>query len=121
MLRDITHIDITLDGQLKEISGLTWLPWIGCDYQMNKYSDRILIVGESHYDWHDNESKLKLENKNFTRFVIEEQGLSHLSDWQQKEGEWYWRLVRNLEKTFLGKEPENDNKIEYFLALGRFL
>lgn len=112
MLQDITHIDLTLDEQLKEITKLNWLPWIGRDYKMNKYSDRLLVVGESHYDWREYDSLTKLQNRDFTRFVIEEQGLSHLSNWQQKEREWYWRLVRNLEKTFFNEQFIDSNKRE---------
>ena len=37
----------SFDLELKKISGLTWLPWIGEQYENNE--QRILLVGESHY------------------------------------------------------------------------
>lgn len=34
--------------QFNNINGLTWLPWVGSEYQ-NLSNDRILFIGESHY------------------------------------------------------------------------
>jgi hypothetical protein len=43
------HLDTSFDELLKSLlaTGLRWIPWIGREY--SKCSERILVVGESHY------------------------------------------------------------------------
>lgn len=55
------------DKFLNNISGLTWLPWIGNEYSY----DNFLILGESHYRY-DNFSTLDIEkNRMETRECVE--------------------------------------------------
>ena len=59
------------DYQLENISGLTWLPWVGSNYFNAKY--RVLIAGESHYCIGDNiedEIEGTKNNKYFTREIV---------------------------------------------------
>ena len=51
------------DESLKIIKGLTWLPWVGNNYQNTKC--RTLVIGESHY--HTNDIKLR---ESFTDILL---------------------------------------------------
>lgn len=67
---DIKDEEGRMDIGLEKVEGLTWLPWIG-----NKYSlrdNRILVLGESHYQ-HGGYTCHEIEgNQNYTRDVISE-------------------------------------------------
>ena len=54
------------DDQLKRISGLTWLPWIGKNYSVGS----ALILGESHYCYGDHTLDDIENDCNETRSVI---------------------------------------------------
>jgi hypothetical protein len=61
------------DQELSELAGLKWLPWIGNHYFDIEQKQRILVVGESHYDDDDTQASIEKVNKNtFTRDVISE-------------------------------------------------
>lgn len=70
------HIDNSLDNDLLNISGLTWLPWIGKAYKNN--NKRLLIVGESHYAFGKDDNEYQqhfneaFEDLYFTRQCIYE-------------------------------------------------
>jgi hypothetical protein len=78
------HIDNSFDQILLNVSGLTWLPWVGKDFKKN--SRRLLIVGESHYALGDNDEdfqkrfKVATDNKTFTRECIYESPVC--GDWR---------------------------------------
>lgn len=85
----------SFDLELKKISGLTWLPWIGEQYENNE--QRILLVGESHYTKPDEKlsieqaKELLLRDENFTREVIKECPIEKL---------WRNNMFDNLHRTF---------------------
>jgi len=62
------------DSDLEEIKGLRWLPWIGKEYI---YSERMLIVGESHYLTGTEKNRLEAEQQNFTRNVVQTFCIDH--------------------------------------------
>jgi len=66
--------DKTFDNEFKKI--LKWIPWIGMEYTSN-IGKRLLIVGESHYIWsNDNDVVSSINNEGFTRNIIHEKGLN---------------------------------------------
>lgn len=79
-------IDKSFDKKLEEISNLTWLPWIGKNF--NKANRKLLIVGESHYAFSDNDVEYEkrfretTEDKELTRKCIYESPIC--SDWPNK-------------------------------------
>lgn len=41
------------DRLVSEAADLTWFPWIGCSYLAAPETDRLLVIGESHYIGND--------------------------------------------------------------------
>ncbi len=78
------HIDNSFDKNLLNIRDLTWLPWIGKDFKKNER--RLIIVGESHYTFGDNDEDYQkhfqeaTNNKTFTRECIYESPVC--GDWR---------------------------------------
>lgn len=65
---------MSTDQAFKRIDGLSWYPFVGRDYQRLKDSNKVLLVGESHYHYNSEGNATALtSNPNFTRRVIEEQ------------------------------------------------
>ena len=65
----------SFDKEFKKINTLKWLPWVGENYEHQ--NPQLLIVGESHYAWEDEEDtpeevKSYLEKDDFTRAVLEQ-------------------------------------------------
>ncbi len=90
------HIDKSFDKQLEAITKLTWLPWIGKSY--NEANRKLLIVGESHYNFAESdeeyEKKFKeaTEDKEFTRKTIYESPICC---------EWTSNTFENIHRVFL--------------------
>jgi hypothetical protein len=92
-----------MEKQLQKLvseSTLKWLPWIGNAYQNSNI--KFLIVGESHYSGISPESKLKHQNENFTRIVINELALRYLTN-DKRSG----TLYRNLNLSLIGEKSSN--------------
>jgi len=66
MLEDI---DTCYDDQFATVDDLKWLPWIGKNYKDGS-KNKLLLVGESHYDWGSHDSLMQLEDPDFTRWFI---------------------------------------------------
>ena len=64
------HCSNAFDSDFNGIKGLTWLPWVGRHFSKRPQGVRLLIVGESHYDWEESGSKDALQKPNFTRCVV---------------------------------------------------
>lgn len=68
------------DTALRNIDGLTWLPWIGSQYDTE--GERVLIIGESHYNYGED---VEFFNKNTikdlytTRKVVEYYPVEHIA------------------------------------------
>ena len=96
------------DGELNSLSSLTWLPWVGNNYDTPQ--GRFLIVGESHYynaeDDVESQRNEVLANKYFTREVIKECPIEN--DWENK-------TFSNLHACLSGSYGQKFDKIwEYF-------
>jgi hypothetical protein len=111
------NVDTRFDNEFMGISGLTWFPWVGKDYFSKNVEKRLLIIGESHYDWREEGSKIQLADKAFTRNVVEQQGLM-LSNYK------HWRFMRNIEKAFFAEHTTSNEKREilwYSVAFYNFV
>jgi hypothetical protein len=70
------HLDTSFDGHFETMrgTGLTWLPWVGKEYNTGK----VLIVGESHYTAElaladaSNKKFRTIENPRYTREIVAE-------------------------------------------------
>jgi hypothetical protein len=66
------------DDLLQKVENLQWLPWIGADFLSLDTQDRILIVGESHYQSEDTPSDTKnVMDKGFTRTVVNDVAMNN--------------------------------------------
>lgn len=77
------------DKSFLKIEQLNWLPWIGKEYINIPANKKILFVGESHYQKETLKSKTQHSRIDFTRIVIEEQGVN---------GNHYTKIFPNLYK-----------------------
>lgn len=96
------YIDMKYDKQFELNSKLTWLPFVGKDYDTCK--TKWLIVGERHYI-PDGEDRSIYINKDWTRVFILKNGLQ-VTPWFKNEKKNI--LTREIEKTLLNK---NDSKV----------
>jgi hypothetical protein len=67
--------DFSIDQNLSQIEGLKWLPWIGNQFLELYETNRLLIVGESHYHDATEQSIEKHDSPKFTRIVIDEMAI----------------------------------------------
>lgn len=65
-------MDTSLDKSFTDIKGLKWLPWIGGNFLTLDTTERLFVVGESHYHDNTQQSIDKHNSPIFTREVIEE-------------------------------------------------
>lgn len=104
------------DQKLAEASGLTWLPWVGENYENLSSNRRVLIVGESHYSSKKTEEEVKKEideymnDPNSTRDMVEET----LINW-----EWYTSTLSNIH--YLCYAPENTQQFWADLCYYNFI
>jgi len=112
------------DEQLKQMSGLKWLPWIGQFYEKTK----TIILGESQYededDWQD-------DNINATRFLIgtgfsekkwgkpyynAEKVLLSIDKPTKEQGSFLWKSVVywNLVQRLMSSRKERPNNADFY-------
>jgi hypothetical protein len=85
---------------------LKWLPWIGNEYSTS--SNKILIVGESHYSDSSEQSKNKHQNEKYTRDVINELAIKYITK-DKRSG----TLFRNLNLALIGWNSSNiENRLK---------
>jgi len=104
------HIKKNFDSQFKSITTLNWLPWVGKTY-VNKKTNRLLIVGESHYKWEEPGEDVAgyLAKDDFTRFFIYHNGLDFISGKERERS----RLIPNLERAlFYDSSPSEKMKLK---------
>ena len=87
------------NNRLSRIGGLTWLPWIGCDYKIGKST---LMLGESHYCY-GNYSPADIEqNRNETWQVVKDYTESGRNAGDQYKT--YEPMENVLKNSIIGKE-----------------
>ena len=71
------HCSTAFDADFNGIKGLMWLPWVGRRFSKLPQGVRLLIVGESCYDWTpEDEANDSLKNPKFTRLVVSEHAIN---------------------------------------------
>lgn len=105
------NLSTEFDGDFAKLN-LKWLPWIGKDYSSLPTENRLLLIGESHYAWFDEDETLEdvLEignDKTYTRTFINNQGLFFESHYK---GEINNKFVRNIERAIFCKRDVNDEQ-----------
>ncbi len=79
------------DSHFEEIKSLTWFPWVGSSYKDE--NPKMLIVGESNYEWGNNSQKY-LEDAKFNRFTIK---------WRIDREKTDAKILSNIEKALFGQ------------------
>ncbi|MDR3694672.1 hypothetical protein [Mucilaginibacter sp.] len=75
---------------------LKWKPWVGEDYETLE-ANRLLIVGESHYQWDNDDNAEETVNKNnWTRLLIHGKGLWGKEDATNP-------IIRNTERALFSR------------------
>ncbi len=71
------HCSNAFDSDFNGIKGLTWLPWVGRRFSKRPQGVRLLIVGESCYDWpEEGGGKDALQKPKFTRRMVSEHAIT---------------------------------------------
>lgn len=84
------NLEKVYDKEFSSLAHLNWLPWVGTNYHENK----VLLIGESHYDDHDD----WLIFKDATRNFVNNQGLnSQNPDFKNR------KFFQQIEKTLLNE------------------
>ncbi|MBI3501741.1 MAG: hypothetical protein HY063_08095 [Bacteroidetes bacterium] len=104
--------DTNFDKQFKQIEKLTWLPWVGKDYSILPTNRKLLLVAESNYDWHEEGSVDDLADSNFTRWIINHDGI--------EGSDFYRRIMRNIEKALFNDNPRKEQKIKLWESVGYY-
>jgi hypothetical protein len=65
----------SLNQKIAEIKNLTWMPYIGDDYEKAPTNKKILIIGESHYG-----QGADIMNPNFTNEIIRDMAINRNYD-----------------------------------------
>jgi hypothetical protein len=61
----MSFLDLSFDAQFEARPTLPWLPWVGCGYQASRV--RTMVVGESVYDWSENECQREAFKERYAR------------------------------------------------------
>lgn len=98
--------DKTID-KTKILTGkLTWLPWVGSEYE--KTEKKLLVVGESHYYNPDEINSFeKHTNINFTRISIEELGVKQL---YKNDKNYNVKITENFHKALVRTDSFDSSK-----------
>jgi len=99
-----------LDEQFRGIEKLKWLPWVGKNYFSNLNNEKLLIVGESHYD--EDSIQEALTKADFTRGFIKLWGVENPNGNQP--------VLRNTERALFGYEPFIDLKKKLWESVGYY-
>jgi hypothetical protein len=100
---EFKDLDTTFDDSLKKLEGegMKWYPWVGKEYATA--SPRLLVLGESHYEWDENDkgaaAKKRLNDPYYNRESIQcYHGINH-----GKLGAKIPRFYRNAERLLFQK------------------
>ncbi len=116
----INYISNLYDDELRQAHSLKYLPWVGKEYPTLKSNNKILIIGESVYNWgKDEDSRNKvtaeLENNECVRGIVECQGLYFINEAQY--GKENSRFFRNIEHAILGRDTSNAERENFWKSV----
>jgi hypothetical protein len=109
-------IDSSFDKQFELVNNLTWLPWVGKSY--TNADRKLLIVGESHYAFADNdidyEKKFReaTQDKSLTRECIFESPIC---------GDWRNNTFDNIHRVFLETNDFSKSIFWEYIAFYNFI
>lgn len=106
------NINMNFDEQFKNIQALKWLPWVGKDFSNLPEKRKLLVVAESHYDWHEEGSLEDLEYPEFTRWFIEGHTISAPNN--------PTKVIRNTERALFYDNPTNEQKIGFWQSVSYY-
>ncbi len=117
------------DSAFQKVEGLTWLPWVGNRYETRSPSQRLLVVGESHYFRGDTPEAREIDRNGYddpmvTREMVREAGwgtrtwkklpklLFNASEFDHGRF-WdncaYYNFVQRPMDNYIGERPSNDD------------
>lgn len=104
MANDILHNGF--DDTFRNSDFFSWLPWIGCHYNSLAISERIMVVGESHYCVPNDEEDIEHARnrhmyENYTRDVVSECLVNQ---------QWRNRTLDTIPKVFLENHKLNRSR-----------
>jgi hypothetical protein len=94
---ELIFLDTQFDQRFEGIEAINWTPWVGDLYATCR--DKVLILGESCYDWGGITAPERLKQKTFTREMV---GIAHGLNTKSKE-----KFFRNFERAILLKKRPN--------------
>ncbi len=108
-------LSIQQDSELKSISTLSWIPWVGSSYFTN--TNRLLIIGESQYAQGEtaaeyNEDLDRVNEMDFTRNTVLQ---------TQIQNHYKHATLDNLLKALLGNGSINKEKLWKEIAFYNFV
>jgi len=109
LLKDTTKINFDYDDIFINTLNLPWLPWIGIDF--NKTNSKIMILGESTYNWNPKDKSIldRIKNNNHLRVLHQ----NHAINFKSKGN-----YVRNIERAiFNDKTPSDENKLNLWNSI----
>lgn len=97
---------------------LTWLPWVGENYEKN--NKKILIVGESHYMNPDDQKSIdKHKRIDFTCICINDIGIK--KEYKKYDDKRSTKLFPNFHKTIFGNDTTNTSTLWQNVAYYNFV
>ena len=96
------YVDFSFDNDFRSIKckgQLQWLPWVGCSYSTS--SSRLLILGESAYNWRKEEVDYKRLEERMSRldYLRTAHGNNAIIKFNRKSS-----YVRNIERALFSKK-----------------
>jgi hypothetical protein len=106
------HCTLELDEKFLRIEGIKYLPWIGRNALETK--ERLLIIGESVYNWETEikkrkDAQISLERNDFARVVAYEHGIENPDPKRV--------FARNIERTLATDLRKEDKRIEFWESI----
>jgi len=110
-INNIIDNKITSSIQETNINGLSWLPYIGNNYQ--NQSSRLLIIGKSHYNWGGEDADRQLSSEAFNYEAVIWNGLG-INRWNNETIPNFKQLKfhRNIERIIFGTSNIYDESFQ---------
>lgn len=87
------------DSSFEKVKAITWLPWVGENYNSLPESKKLLIVGESHYHADQEDAEWYKEDKQATRCIIK--GNKSMNN----------KTLDNISRVIMGEKEAESSKV----------